>query len=120
MCHVRSWTEWRLQTSEANEIAKGQKKPFNLKKEHPDKIQWKIDGKTTPCELLACLTLRRAVPANRYDLLCPDGLARAFKIFRGSEEAPTFRAVPAAEPLQLKGEPSGRRVILTNFPTPSQ
>ena len=67
-------------TSEDNESAKSQKKTFNLKKEHPEKIQWKID-----------------VPANRYDLLCPDGLATAFKIFLGVQpEPPTFAlATPA-------------------------
>jgi phenylalanyl-tRNA synthetase beta chain len=73
-------------TSEANEIAKGQKKPFNLKKEHPEKIQWKIE-----------------VPANRYDLLCPDGLARAFRIFLGLEkDAPVYSLLPAAKPCSLK------------------
>eukprot|EP00249_Psilotum_nudum_P018857 c26990_g2_i1 orf=652-2535(-) len=31
------------------------------------------------------------VPANRYDLLCLEGLARALRVFTGKEEVPTFR-----------------------------
>ena len=28
------------------------------------------------------------IPANRYDLLCPEGLARALNVFRGESQAP--------------------------------
>lgn len=44
-----------------------------LAKERPEAIQWKIE-----------------VPANRYDLLCPEGLARAFRIFLELQEPPHF------------------------------
>jgi phenylalanyl-tRNA synthetase beta chain len=35
------------------------------------------------------------VPANRYDLLCVEGIARALKIFIGGMEPPRFVALPA-------------------------
>jgi len=44
------------------------------------------------------------VPANRYDLLCLEGLSRALRVFLGEEEAPTYRLT---EPL------SGKREIIT-------
>ena len=31
------------------------------------------------------------VPANRYDLLCIEGLSRALKIFLGDQDAPDFK-----------------------------
>jgi phenylalanyl-tRNA synthetase beta chain len=34
------------------------------------------------------------VPANRYDLLCVEGIARALKIFIGGMEPPQFVALP--------------------------
>lgn len=33
------------------------------------------------------------IPANRYDLLCIEGLARALRVFLGMEESPAFHAV---------------------------
>ncbi|CAM9254078.1 unnamed protein product [Ectocarpus sp. 13 AM-2016] len=37
------------------------------------------------------------IPANRYDLLCIEGLARALRVFLGKEDSPVFRTVePAA------------------------
>jgi phenylalanyl-tRNA synthetase beta chain len=41
------------------------------------------------------------VPANRYDLLCVEGLARAFRIFLGLEEPPHFKIHNVSEPQQL-------------------
>ena len=38
------------------------------------------------------------VPANRYDLLCVEGLSRAIKIFLGDMEAPVYRMVGEASP----------------------
>ena len=40
------------------------------------------------------------VPANRYDLLCMEGMARALRIFLGLEKTPSFtlgRAYEEAE-----------------------
>ena len=33
------------------------------------------------------------IPANRYDLLCLEGIARALNIFRGQRSTPVFRTV---------------------------
>jgi phenylalanyl-tRNA synthetase beta chain len=44
------------------------------------------------------------VPANRYDLLCPDGLARAFRIFLGIEQPPVFTATPTQVSLTVRPE----------------
>eukprot|EP01121_Diplochlamys_sp_Union-15-3_P015029 TRINITY_DN4895_c0_g1_i1.p1 TRINITY_DN4895_c0_g1~~TRINITY_DN4895_c0_g1_i1.p1 ORF type:complete len:596 (-),score=102.80 TRINITY_DN4895_c0_g1_i1:72-1859(-) len=33
------------------------------------------------------------IPANRYDLLCLEGLARALRIFRGKEKNPEYRVI---------------------------
>lgn len=38
------------------------------------------------------------VPANRYDLLCVEGLSRALKIFLGDMEAPVYNAIGQATP----------------------
>ena len=36
------------------------------------------------------------IPANRYDMLCIEGIARALNIFRGSIPVPTYKVVQAA------------------------
>jgi len=36
------------------------------------------------------------VPANRYDLLCLEGIVRAFKIFLGDMDAPTYNILPTS------------------------
>ncbi|KAG2429166.1 hypothetical protein HYH02_014101 [Chlamydomonas schloesseri] len=41
------------------------------------------------------------IPANRYDMLCVEGIARALNIFRGTQKAPEYRlADMAGKPLQ--------------------
>jgi len=40
--------------------------------------------------------LKIEVPANRYDLLCHEGLARALRIFLGREQIPNWNVVPPA------------------------
>ncbi|KAG9317442.1 hypothetical protein JVU11DRAFT_1642 [Chiua virens] len=37
--------------------------------------------------------LKIEVPANRYDLLCIEGISRALKVFLGKAEAPNYRLV---------------------------
>ena len=37
------------------------------------------------------------VPANRYDLLCMEGLTRALKIFLGNMDAPSYDVVPPTD-----------------------
>eukprot|EP00850_Spirogloea_muscicola_P021335 SM000245S08174 [mRNA] locus=s245:26566:32992:+ [translate_table: standard] len=41
------------------------------------------------------------VPANRYDLLCLEGLARALRIFLSTESTPEFRLAAGPPPLQM-------------------
>ncbi|KAI8365704.1 beta subunit of phenylalanyl-tRNA synthetase [Blakeslea trispora] len=41
--------------------------------------------------------LKIDIPANRYDLLCQEGLARALRIFEGKAEPPVFKAVKPAD-----------------------
>ena len=36
------------------------------------------------------------IPANRYDLLCMEGISRALNVFRGVEPSPVFRTVEPA------------------------
>ena len=42
------------------------------------------------------------VPANRYDLLCIEGIARALRIFLGAQEAPVYRCVEPASGARLR------------------
>ncbi|OBZ90726.1 putative phenylalanine--tRNA ligase beta subunit [Choanephora cucurbitarum] len=41
--------------------------------------------------------LKIDIPANRYDLLCQEGLARALRIFEGKSNPPVFKAVKPAD-----------------------
>ncbi|QRV72477.1 phenylalanyl-tRNA synthetase beta chain [Ceratobasidium sp. AG-Ba] len=38
--------------------------------------------------------LKIEIPANRYDMLCIEGIARALRIFLGKEKAPEYKLVP--------------------------
>jgi len=50
------------------------------------------------------------VPANRYDLLCNEGLSRAIRIFLGEQDAPEYT---------LKEPERGKREIMTVKPSTS-
>jgi len=41
------------------------------------------------------------VPANRYDLLCLEGMARALRIFLGKESIPEYKINVPAQPLRI-------------------
>jgi phenylalanyl-tRNA synthetase beta chain len=43
--------------------------------------------------LSSAIVYKVDVPANRYDLLCVEGLSRAIKIFLGDQDAPTYKVV---------------------------
>jgi hypothetical protein len=43
------------------------------------------------------------IPANRYDMLCVEGIARALNIFRGTMATPTYKLA------DMTGEQAGRR-----------
>jgi len=63
-------------TSEAEMAAKEQGDKVKSKKVLSDAVLYKID-----------------IPANRYDLLCIEGIARALNIFTGRLETPNFQKV---------------------------
>ena len=46
--------------------------------------------------LSAAVVYKIDVPANRYDLLCVEGLSRAIKIFLGDQDAPTYKVLPGS------------------------
>jgi len=50
------------------------------------------------------------VPANRYDLLCVEGLARALRVFLGMEKYPQFKTVKAENPQKLVVRPDTKRI----------
>lgn len=58
------------------------------------------------------IIFRVDIPANRYDLLCLEGLVRALLIFKGKIEPPRYRALlPAADILhKLYAKPSTAKV----------
>ncbi|CEH14841.1 phenylalanyl-trna synthetase subunit beta [Ceraceosorus bombacis] len=45
--------------------------------------------------------LKIDIPANRYDLLCLEGISRALRVFLGQQEQPTLRAIAPANVIQL-------------------
>ncbi|VDN11024.1 unnamed protein product [Dibothriocephalus latus] len=46
------------------------------------------------------------VPANRYDLLCAEGLTRALLIFQGKIAAPEYRAILPMPHIQIRASPN--------------
>jgi len=50
------------------------------------------------------------IPANRYDLLCIEGIARALRIFQGLEAAPTYAIVEPKERLVMNVKASTKEV----------
>lgn len=50
--------------------------------------------------LSAAVIYKIDVPANRYDLLCIEGLSRAIKIFLGDMDAPVYTLLPVTETTQ--------------------
>ncbi|KAJ2743670.1 phenylalanine--tRNA ligase subunit beta [Coemansia sp. BCRC 34301] len=45
--------------------------------------------------------LKIDIPANRYDLLCFEGLSRALGIYLGREQTPNYRITPGAKPQRI-------------------
>ncbi|KAG0728495.1 Phenylalanine--tRNA ligase beta subunit [Chionoecetes opilio] len=48
------------------------------------------------------LTYKIEIGANRYDLLCIEGIARSLRVYLGLETLPRFRVLPAKEPAQYR------------------
>ncbi|CAG9465528.1 unnamed protein product [Pedinophyceae sp. YPF-701] len=42
------------------------------------------------------------IPANRYDMLCTEGIARALNVFLGRQAAPTYTVAPAGPDPELR------------------
>jgi phenylalanyl-tRNA synthetase beta chain len=63
-----------LQTSEKEIIRKELNKAASEIQDASDEVIYKID-----------------IPANRYDMLCLEGIARALNIFLGRIPAPTYK-----------------------------
>jgi hypothetical protein len=49
------------------------------------------------------------IPANRYDMLCLEGIARALNIFRGRQAPPTFRLADMAGACRARARALPRR-----------
>ena len=50
------------------------------------------------------------IPANRYDLLCLEGVVRALRIFLGKDKPPVYRAVEAASPISMTVMPETAQI----------
>ena len=55
-------------------------------------------------------TLKIEVPANRYDLLCFEGISLAFNIYLGRKEPPVYKVVKPEQMLTLTIEPEVAKV----------
>lgn len=70
-------------------------------------------GKTAKSEELSDEILYKIdVPANRYDLLCVEGIARALRVFLQKEKPPQFQVVPRVNGHQINVKPSTKVCIL--------
>jgi phenylalanyl-tRNA synthetase beta chain len=82
-----------------------------FRKEHAVKLQDPAQKKALEKQLLAITDeelYKIDTPANRYDLLCAEGMAMALRVFKGAIPNPNFRVLPATTMLTVK--PSVRNV----------
>ena len=71
----------------------------------------KEQGEAAAKDLSETVIYKIDVPANRYDLLCMEGIARSLRIFLGLEPAPTYTPIePAGGRLTMTVEPETARV----------
>ncbi|KAK9448247.1 uncharacterized protein V1518DRAFT_418445 [Limtongia smithiae] len=54
--------------------------------------------------------LKIEIPANRYDMLCFEGIARALNIFLGREKLPNYRLVAPENPIQMIVKPETLKI----------
>ncbi|TMW56401.1 hypothetical protein Poli38472_006411 [Pythium oligandrum] len=76
-------------------------------------LKQREQGKTDKSEELSDEVLYKIdVPANRYDLLCVEGIARALRIFLQKEKPPQYKLVPPATgaPQQVTVKPSTKSI----------
>eukprot|EP01050_Picozoa_sp_SAG11_P008363 SAG11_NODE_735_length_7452_cov_26.426629_2_plen_164_part_00 len=50
------------------------------------------------------------IPANRYDLLCIEGIARGLNVFLQREPLPVFRSINASSPLRMTVAPETAQI----------
>ena len=50
------------------------------------------------------------IPANRYDLLCIEGVVRALRIFLGKESVPVYKSLSASAPLLMTVKPATAQI----------
>jgi len=55
-------------------------------------------------------TLKIDIPANRYDMLCFEGIARALNVYLGRIPGPKYTVVKPAQPLRLTVEPEVAKI----------
>ena len=58
-------------------------------------------NKQALASLSTAIVYKIDVPANRYDLLCVEGLSRALRIFLGDMDAPVYKLAPAPENITM-------------------
>lgn len=77
-------------------------------------LKQREQGKTDKTEALSDAVLYKIdVPANRYDLLCVEGIARALRIFLQKESPPKYELVPragGAAPHQITVKPNTKLI----------
>ncbi|CAO3699455.1 unnamed protein product [Rhizopus stolonifer] len=56
--------------------------------------------------------LKIDIPANRYDLLCHEGLSRALRVFEGKDKPPVYKVVKPADGKvqQIHVQPSTQQI----------
>lgn len=82
-------SEQQFKAKEAGGVAAGEKK----KADENEEVIYRIE-----------------IPANRYDLLCIEGLARALNIFLGRQPIPNYRLTKTEKPLQFVVLPATKKV----------
>jgi phenylalanyl-tRNA synthetase beta chain len=60
----------------------------------------RVDGNGTNVDLSTEYVYKIEVAANRYDLLCVEGIASAFRVYLGSESLPRFTIKNQSDNLQ--------------------
>eukprot|EP00617_Octactis_speculum_P025638 CAMPEP_0185769292 /NCGR_PEP_ID=MMETSP1174-20130828/53494_1 /TAXON_ID=35687 /ORGANISM="Dictyocha speculum, Strain CCMP1381" /LENGTH=610 /DNA_ID=CAMNT_0028454291 /DNA_START=69 /DNA_END=1901 /DNA_ORIENTATION=- len=55
------------------------------------------------------------IPANRYDLLCIEGITRALRIFKGLDPAPTYRMLEPEQPQVMRVKSANCKTVPRPF-----
>lgn len=55
-------------------------------------------------------TVKIDIPANRYDMLCFEGIAKALNVYLGRQPAPKYTVVKPSKPMKLTVEPEVAKI----------